>query len=1409
MKHQTIPIPKDVFIVMTMIVCSVLVAVCLPAGTAFAGSRSASDGSSSFGSADSTGSGRGGDPINLSVGEYYFDLPLLNTGGLIPVYFDLHYGHRMEQGFHGATRPFGSQDFTHNFHIALRVIDGGNITVFIAGNMIGFGKSPTDQSLWTSDLEESSYRIVEDDSHYHMADIRRRLVYTFEKRTVRSVEYGIWTGLEDRNGNTLTATNSDDDNYPLVTKVEDGYGRFLTFTYMNPTESWTFPHLSTVTDHAGNRISFTYDVDPNESKVVMTGITDALNNTYNLEYTESDTNLAVTKLIHPNGGAPYSQTFERVPDTEGVIGDWAHWRVSKQTNAVAEQWAFAYDTEAGSTTITDPGGNTRTQVHEDQMLLTSWIDQSGNAGQASYDAAGRRTSITDRLGRTYTMTYHDPTGRIASYTDPAGTTTSYTYTAREQGGVKSGKSFPAAFTFYDLTRIDLPDGSSKTYEYDAFGNVSRFIDRMGGAWTFTYNTGGRPLTITNPLGGKTTYTYNADATLASSTDSDLGTTGYAYDSAKRVTQVTYPDGSKKTFTYNAAGQVIGAEDANGNSAAVVYNSNGKPCTVTNMTGDTMTYDYDAVGRIASVTDEAGKTMTYAYQYGALASVTDPSGVTTTFTRDATGRTASIVRGTNTTTQIHDAEGVVTGRTSGLGNTYTFGADAMGKMVSMTDPLGKTTTLTRDELSRVTGITTPNGSVLTLTRDIGGRPIGVSRGGISAACAYNSLSLPTAVTDPNGSVWQAFYTTMGRTAGTMDPLNNTTDHTYNELGRRAQTTYPDGTTMTQEYDANGNIISKTFSDGLVLAYTYNAANLPTGANGVNLGYTKRSRVSTTTTDNSVFGATYDDAGRPAIATYADGAMTVSYTYDAVTGFLIGVEDNLGDGKVDFILDADGRITGINRGNGVDTTITFDAANRPIRILDGSTSGGTIIDIAFTRDSGGRITSADINVPLDPAGYAAAQADLNLTYDKASQVGSTGYAFDARGRCTQTPNNSMTWDSASRLVAVDGTTLTYNGFHDVLTRTNGGVTTTMYTNHAVSGRPVTAESVSGVFTRFYVFTPGGSLLYSVNASSGAVTYYHYDHLGSTLALTDAGGRVVDAYAYSPHGELLAQQGNSDQPFTFLGRWSVRREGDLYQIRRRYYDPTTGRFLTRDPGPFDLSNPSAINPYQYATADPINNLDVTGYDSTTASGVSQYLDNNGRLAPMDVEGAGFTPEQVAQVRLLEDKIAANDQFITSMEQINGRLESQIDDAERMVEYVGTLHNASTQIDNAASDTGLLVKLFAPPLAVFYSPFTQVLGWWNSGNRAEAEAIIEEQNELIADLEADRAWNNSGIRDAMQSREVALAEWQYYMTLAENNRADAEARRRNRDEGRNLIVSDFDFQTDGELMEPQLRAGCTTMGR
>jgi RHS repeat-associated protein len=52
-------------------------------------------------------------------------------------------------------------------------------------------------------------------------------------------------------------------------------------------------------------------------------------------------------------------------------------------------------------------------------------------------------------------------------------------------------------------------------------------------------------------------------------------------------------------------------------------------------------------------------------------------------------------------------------------------------------------------------------------------------------------------------------------------------------------------------------------------------------------------------------------------------------------------------------------------------------------------------------------------------------------------------------------------------------------------------------------------------------------------------------------------------------------------------------LYYLRARYYNPATGRFMSRDPLDGDPTDPKTLHKYVYAGSDPVNAIDPSGRD------------------------------------------------------------------------------------------------------------------------------------------------------------------------------------------------------------------------
>ena len=123
-----------------------------------------------------------------------------------------------------------------------------------------------------------------------------------------------------------------------------------------------------------------------------------------------------------------------------------------------------------------------------------------------------------------------------------------------------------------------------------------------------------------------------------------------------------------------------------------------------------------------------------------------------------------------------------------------------------------------------------------------------------------------------------------------------------------------------------------------------------------------------------------------------------------------------------------------------------------------------------------------------------------------------------------------------------------------------------------------------TTSYLYDDAGTPIEQVDPA-GVALYYGHDQYGSTRLLTDATGAVAATFTYDPYGNLTAHTGTADTPLRWNGQYQ---DGDtgLYYLRARYYDPTTGQFLTRDP-----LGALTQNAYGYAGSDPLNAADPLG--------------------------------------------------------------------------------------------------------------------------------------------------------------------------------------------------------------------------
>jgi RHS repeat-associated protein len=1077
------------------------------------------------------------DPVSTATGELFGSFPPdLALGGPMNLQFSRYYGSLINSS--GVLSRIGT-NWMHNFEWIVTLTSGQATVTRFGGEVLVFTLSGGSYQLATPERYGYQFAKVAPNT-YQFLDPSTKLLYTF---TGTANTLGI-SSIQDRNGNQLLV-NAGANQFTVI----DNLGRGIQINYDPQTMN-----VASVSDSAGRTVSYTYTGGN------LTGFVDANGHKHTYAYTSANGVAGLlTGETRPLGNTPYTSTFDNLG------------RVATQADSSGNATAFTYDQPSGTVSWKDPLGIVFTDTNQNYSNLLSHTDPDKQSLTVTYDANGRRTSVTDRLGNKISVTYHSPSGYVASETDALGNTTTYTWTAQSA----------QPFTYYVLSKVTFADNTSISYTYDTNGNVLTATDQSGNVSKYTYNSLGLVLTSTDADGHTTTYAYNADATLASMTDGAGNKTTYSYDGAKRVSQVRLPDGNTLNYTYDNLNNLTKSVSETGSATTYAYDANENLLNQTDGNGHATLTKYNSQDLVQSVTDRVLNTTKYAYdQNNALQSVTLPAGEVYSVTRNTHHQIATTV--------------------DPAGNSTVFGYDKEDGLTSVTDPLSRTTLLKRDAHGNVTKITTPSGAVFTNTFDHLNRLLSQTDGaGIVTSAAFDARGLETSLTvgpiktqlsrdgagfltgltDPNGNTWTNTFDSASRLGSVTDPLKRTTKYSYNSRSQISNVTLPLGSGAFT-YSPTGSLLTAQFSDGTTFTFTTDPVTGLSGATGLTLSRDAGGNIIA----SNGLATTRDADNRIASITYATN-KTVTYTYNPA-GLLSTVADWI-NGTTTFTYDAAGQLTGMKRANGTSTQYTYSPDGAIASI---SESAGLTINVQ--RDGAGKVTSES----RSPSQLAAlAPGSLPLSYDAAEQLSSGTY--DANGRITQDTLRMYTWNLANQLTAYTGAdgaaNATYDAYGLRTSASNSTGTLNYVWNYATPLASLAVVRNSSGDQRYYVYLPDGTLLYAIDAGTNARHFYHFDEYGSTTLLTDDTGAITDAYGITPYGETVTQNGSTANPFTWQGQMGVMQEGStsLFYMRARWYDSATARFLS--PDPVASASPLEVNPYQYARGNPTLFDDPTGLD------------------------------------------------------------------------------------------------------------------------------------------------------------------------------------------------------------------------
>ncbi len=1072
---------------------------------------------------------------------------------------------------------------------------------------------------------------------------------------------GLQVAEVDRNGN---ATRYRYDPEGHLVEVEDPVGLVTRLSY-------TGGRLSSVTDPGKRSSTFTYDGAGNLIRIVypdgtseslaydlqhrLTTHTDPRGHSTRYDY---DFAGRMTQVTLPDGSTrrtTYPQQVGLVDPSNGTGTRTSPAAVRRPSEAEATYTdgeghvtRMRLDRFGGPLLFTDPLGRTTTVVRNENGLPIRVTRPDGSVVVMRYDARGNLLSTLE--------------GGIQSTDEQVVIpyeASGYRYLQVPQGIVPAGfeqedfddSSFPvgdAGFgnggcilnprTFWDMHTslilrkwFDLPTGVAELKVKVAIDNdiqvfingvdVSRGVQQSENCAVrdrFIFSVpgdlikSGRNLIVVMAVDrGGLTY---VDLSVVIVEHAGSIETHFTYEPTfNQVTSITDPNGNVTRIEYDARGNPVAITDAQGNLTTLAYDQRGLLTSVTDPLGnltpavpdDHQTqFRYDAtIGNLLATTDPLGQTTTLTYDSaGNVATSTDSLGRATGFTYDPMNRLTSVLdAGTGRTSYGYDPAGNLVSVTDANNQTTRFGYDALNRLIQATNPLGQTESYTYDA----------NGNLIE-TLDAKGQRISFT---YDAAGQLKTKLLRNSAGEVHDTV-QYDYDEVGNLTLVQDADSKLTFR-YDLLGHLIATTTGDAanpalhqpvTTLTSTYDPAGNRLTLVNSTGEI-AYAYDALNrltslsLPTPNSSLRFAFTHDAlsrRTGLTLPNGTEVAYAYDDASQLLSMVHRLTALPqtilaqANYTYDPV-----GNRDSLGDlaGQHQFGYDVLNRLT---------------SANHP--------PASRLVPETFTYDRVGNRTRSHLS-----ATHRHDAANRLLEDDRFT------YTYDANGNRTEKREKTTgattthTYDPEDQLFRVDlpggkFSEYKYDGLgRRIEKKVNGTIIRYVYDNEDIIleyDATVRPELVEGrTPSAHWVHGPGidEPLMMERDLNANGTFeeterfFYHADGLGSTIALTNNTGQVVERYRYDSFGQptilgpgpdglidtpddVTLTESAYGNPYLFTSReWDA--ETGLYFYRARYLDPRTGTFLQEDPVAGFLFIPQSLNQYPYVENNPINFTDPFG--------------------------------------------------------------------------------------------------------------------------------------------------------------------------------------------------------------------------
>jgi RHS repeat-associated protein len=766
--------------------------------------------------------------------------------------------------------------------------------------------------------------------------------------------------------------------------------------------------------------------------------------------------------------------------------------------------------------------------------LSAVVDRGGDRVTFIYDAAGTPTDVYHSGGYRLRISAISTRGgtRIASIklADPAG-----------------GADLPVREFRYDtagrLTGVYHPDSDlAMVFDYDEHDRITRWTDRNGHWYAYTYRADGR-VAAARGEGGflDVDFDYDLAARTTTMTDGLDHTRLYYWNALGQTVRSMDPLGGERHTVQDRLGDVVSNTDPLGRTTTIERNGFGDPVRIVNPDGSGSVIDYDQQRLPQRVAHSDGRAWAYEHgPHGQVTAITDPAGAVVRFEYTERGHLQRTIDALGAVTEyVCDKAGLPIRMTDPLGAVTAVRRDGFGRITEITDPVGARTVCEWTAGGRLARRVLPDGSQERWTYDAEGNVLtGVGATGIATAFTYGPFDLPTSRTDPDGAVYRFAYDRALTLTAVTGPTGLRWTYEHDDAGRMVAECDFNGRRIDYRLDEAGQLTGRSGAEGVIeyerdllgrlvehradgratrLAYGL-AGQLVRAENPESvLEYTldPLGRVLTETVDGYTLTNRYDAAGRR-IERTTPGGITTSWSYDAagqptrMTGTA---------GTLAFGYDAAGREVARLLGPGALAHRTYDAVGRPM------TEG------IWSYPNQDAAAPADGTVPVQ----LQARIFEFLPDGTPSQIqdalrGERAFTTDAAGRVTGI--RASTWQAAYAYDALGNLAASRDTADPDLPDGPREITGTRIRRagneafeHDEAGRVVrrTRRTISGQVKTVAYSWDAENRLTTVTLPDGTAWSYRYDPLGRRTAKTHhaADGTSLEAVGFAWDGPRLVEE------------------------------------------------------------------------------------------------------------------------------------------------------------------------------------------------------------------------------------------------------------------------------------------------